>query len=83
MYLDRTVMGNHAHLPIRFEPHNVHRSLNGPTASGVDSFDDGSDANGTIRYLLELHERIPARMVANVLMSEEAEYIRNRAIDYL
>jgi len=66
-----------------FELYDLHRSFNGCAASGINSFDDCSDANRTVRYLLELHVRIPARMVANVLMSEEAEYIRNRAIDYL
>jgi hypothetical protein len=83
MYLDRTIMGNHANSPIRFELHNLHRSLNGPTASGVDSFDDCSDADWPTRYLLELHVRIPARVVTNVLMSEETEYISNGALDYL
>src|SRR5688500_4117452 len=83
MYLDRTDMGNHANRPSWFELHNLHRSLDGPTASGVDSFDACFDSAWPTLYLLVLHVRIPARMVANVLESVEAEHLSHRAIYHL
>jgi hypothetical protein len=76
-------MDNHSESLAGLELYDLHRPLNGSTAVGVASADDCPDADGAIRYLLELHVRIPARMVADVLMSVEMKRLGHWSVDYL
>jgi hypothetical protein len=48
----------------------------------VEAVNDCSNANRSIRYLLEMHIRIPARMVADVLISVKVKHLGDRAVDY-
>jgi hypothetical protein len=82
-HLYRPIVDDHPEGVVRNEFNHLHRAIDRDAAMGAPAPNQGPDADRSTGQLLELHHRVPAWVVANMINGGELKDLPQRSVDEL